>query len=120
MKGVVAELVASLAFALFVMCPRLAGMCAAIADLKGLDPYLVAFLGTLMAAPLLALMMYLTLRCGVGAAIIAAVATDVAAALVMGTLDYRALVELLVIAAFIWVGVVVAKWAVRLTWAISP
>ena len=116
MEKAIAELVASLAFAFFVMCPRMAGMCAAIAELKGLNPYLVAFLGTLMAAPLLVLMVYLTLNFGVGTAIVAAVATDLVASLVMGTLDYKAFVELLIIAAFIWVGVLVAKWAVKFTW----
>ncbi len=113
MEKILAELAASVAFAFFVMCPRLAGMCAALTELKGLNPFMVAFLGTLLAAPLLVLMVYLTLNYGAAVAIAAAVATDLLAALAMGTFSYRAFVELLVIALFIWVGVAVAKWVSR-------
>ncbi|RLG49242.1 MAG: hypothetical protein DRN96_09925 [Thermoproteota archaeon] len=104
------EVIASVAFAFFVMCPRIAGMCAVLAKTGGLNPYLVALVGTLIASPLMALMVYLTVNFGVHAAIIAAVLTDVVAALAMGTFTVKAAVEILVIAAFIWIGVLAAKW----------
>lgn len=45
--------VLSLAFAFFVMCPRMAGMCAVISRTSGVNPYLIAVLGGIMAAPLI-------------------------------------------------------------------
>ncbi len=102
-------LIISVAFAFFVMCPRLAGMCAAISKVKGLNPYLVAFLGTFISAPLIALMVFLTLNIGVWAAIIAAVITDLASAAFMNLLKPSYALEILIIALFIWVGVIVAQ-----------
>ena len=110
MKIPVAELVASTAFALFIMCPRMAGMCAVLAKLKSLNPYVVAVLGAVMAIPLIVLMVYLTLKFGVHIAIIAAVITDIMAALAMGAFTWRHAIEVMVIALFVWLGVFVAKW----------
>jgi len=48
----------SLAFAFFIMCPRIAGMCAVISKAGGINPYLIAILGGLIAIPLIALMVF--------------------------------------------------------------
>ncbi len=100
--------VLSLAFAFFVMCPRMAGMCAVISRAGNVNPYLVAILGGLMAVPLVALMVFLTVRFGVGVAIAAAVLTDILSAVATGTFRLRYGIEIVLIALFIWIGVVVA------------
>lgn len=89
--------VLSLAFAFFVMCPRMAGMCAVISRAGDVNPYLVAILGGLMAVPLVALMVFLTVRFGVGVAIAAAVLTDILSAVATG----RYGIEIALIAMFI-------------------
>ncbi len=98
----------AVAFAFFVMCPRMAGMCAVISKVEGANPYALAVLGGLLAVPLITLMVFLTIRFGVGAAILAAVLTDVLAALATGTFKVRYGIEIAVIALFIWAGVAVA------------
>jgi len=104
-------LIVSLAFAFFIMCPRMAGMCAVIAKVKGVNPYVVAIVGGVMSVPLIVLMVYLTIKVGVYAAIIAAVATDILASIAMGTFRLKYAVEVAIIALFIWVGVAVASRA---------
>ncbi len=98
----------SLAFAFFIMCPRIAGMCAVISKAGGINPYLIAILGGLIAIPLIALMVFLTVRFGVGVAIIAAVLTDILSAIATGTFRLKYGIEMALIAMFIWVGVIVA------------
>jgi len=98
----------SAAFAFFVMCPRMAGMCAVISKIKDTNPYAIAFFGSLIAVPLIAFMVYLTIRFGIHAAIIAAVLTDLIAAVFTGTFKIKYGIEIAVIALFIWAGVFVA------------
>jgi len=70
-----AEMLASSAFALLIMCSRIASMYAILAKLKSLNPYVVAALGAITSIPLIVLMVYLTLKFGVHVAIITAVIT---------------------------------------------
>ncbi len=100
---------ASVAFALFVMCPRMAGMCAVISKMSGVNPYAVAIVGGLLSIPLIALMVFLTIKFGVSAAILVAVATDALAALATGTFNLRYGIEVALIALFVWLGVIVAR-----------
>ncbi len=101
-------IVLSIAFAFFVMCPRMAGMCAVISETSSVNPYIVAILGGVLAIPLITLMVFLTIRFGVGVAIAAAVLTDILAAVATGTFRLRYGIEIALIALFIWIGVVVA------------
>lgn len=98
----------SFAFAFFIMCPRMAGMGAVVSRLHGLNPYVVAVVGGILAIPLIVLMEYLVINFGVHAAIIAAAATDIAAAVLMGVYKPRYAVEVFIIAMFLWLGVVTA------------
>ncbi len=99
----------AVAFAFFVMCPRMAGMCAVISKVENANPYVIAIFGGLLAIPLITLMVFLTIRFGVGAAILAAVITDLLAAIATGTFRVRYGIEIAIIAFFIWIGVVVAS-----------
>lgn len=98
-----------LAFAFFVMCPRMAGMCAVISRTAGVNPYLIAVLGGIIVIPLITLMVYLTIKFGVGVAIAAAVITDILSAIATGTFRLRYGIEIALIAMFIWIGIVVAS-----------
>ncbi len=98
----------AVAFAFFVMCPRMAGMCAVISKVENANPYVIAVLGGAIAIPLIVLMDFLTLKFGVGAAILAAVVTDALAAAATGTFRLKYGIEIAIIALFIWIGVVVA------------
>ncbi len=103
------ELIISLAFAFFIMCPRMAGMCAVIARVKGVNPYTIAFIGGILSIPLMVLMVFITIKYGVHLAIFAAALTDILSAASMGTFKVRYAIEVLIIALFIWVGVLIAR-----------
>ena len=98
----------SVAFAFFIVCPRMAGMCAVISKVGKVNPYLIAILGGVIAIPLIAIMVFLTIRFGVGVAIAVAVLTDVLSAIATGTFRLRYGIEIVLIALFLWVGVIVA------------
>jgi hypothetical protein len=100
--------VVSLAFAFFIMCPRMAGMGAIVSRLHGFNPYIVAAIGGVLAIPLIILMEFLVIRFGVSTAIIVAAATDIASAILMGVYKPRYAVEVFIIAAFLWLGVLTA------------
>ncbi|RLI86838.1 MAG: hypothetical protein DRP01_03300 [Archaeoglobales archaeon] len=99
----------SIAFAFFVMCPRMAGMCAVISKVGKTNPYVIAILGGLIAVPLIVLMVFLTIRFGVGVAIAVATLTDILSAIATGTFRLRYGIEIILIALFLWVGVIVAS-----------
>lgn len=103
------ELIISLAFAFFIMCLRMAGMCAVIARVKGVNPYTIAFIGGILSIPLMVLMVFITIKYGVHLAIFTAALTDMLSAASMGTFKVRYAIEVLIIALFIWVGVLIAR-----------
>jgi len=76
------------------MCLRMAGMCAVISRTCGVNPYLIAVLGGIMAAPLIRPYGVLTIRFGVGIAIAAAVITDILSAIATGTFRLRYGIEI--------------------------
>ncbi len=107
-RGLVELFIVSLAFAFFIMCPRMAGMGAVVSRLHGLNPYIVAVIGGLIAIPLIVFMEYLVINYGVHTAIIVAAVTDIVAAILMGVYKPRYAIEVFIIAAFLWLGVVTA------------
>ncbi|NPB00380.1 MAG: hypothetical protein GXO10_03300 [Crenarchaeota archaeon] len=98
----------SLAFALFIVCPRMAGMCAVISKIHQLNPYTISIIGTLLSTPLVILLLYITINYGITLAVIFAALTDIAASLIIGTLNIKYAVEILIISAFVWAGVYTA------------
>jgi hypothetical protein len=101
-------LIASVGLALFILCPRMAGMANVIASATNANLILVAVLGTLISLPLIVLMVVIFRNFGLWAALAFAVVTDLAAALVMGAISWKASLETLIIAAFVIAGVKVA------------
>jgi hypothetical protein len=101
-------LVASVGFALFILCPRMAGMANVIANSTKVNPVFVSVAGTLISLPLIVIMVILFRQYGLWAAPAFAVFTDALAALVMGAISWKSSMETLVIALFLIAGVKVA------------
>ena len=102
-------LIASSAFALFVICPRMAGMTNVIAGATHLSIIRIAVLGTVLALPPIILMALIFKEYGLFAALLFGVVTDLMAAVVMKGISFKAGVETLIIASFVILGVKVAS-----------
>ncbi|NPA71141.1 MAG: hypothetical protein GXO26_10080 [Crenarchaeota archaeon] len=98
----------SLAFALFIVCPRMAGMCAVISKIHQVNPYIISITGTILSTPLVVLLLYITINYGITLAIIFAAITDIIASLIIGTLNIKYAIEILIISTFVWAGVYTA------------
>ncbi|MHC1588442.1 MAG: hypothetical protein ACXQS1_01340 [Methermicoccaceae archaeon] len=107
-------LLASVAFGLFIVCPRMAGMMHVIAGSTHVSMLATVLVGTLVSIPLLLIMVFAFGRAGIWGALAFCVLTDFGAALVMKDISMRAGVETLVIALFVIVGVRVAPLVSRL------
>lgn len=101
-------LIASVAFALFILCPRMAGMASVIASATQANLILVAVIGTLISLPLIIVMVIIFHHYGLWAALAFAVFTDLLAALTMGAINWKASFETFIIALFVIAGVRVA------------
>jgi hypothetical protein len=100
--------ISSLAFAFFVVCPRMAGMVHLINKHTATPIWLVVLAGSLISIPLLLAMVWIFGRFGVLGAMLFAVATDFCAAGIFNKISLTAGVETLVIAVFVVVGVKMA------------
>jgi hypothetical protein len=103
------SVIASVGFALFILCPRMAGMANVIANATKVNLVLVSVLGTLIALPLIVAMVFIFRQWGLWAALAFAVFTDVLAALVMGAINWKASFETFIIALFVIAGVRMAS-----------
>ena len=99
-----AELVACVAYAMFVVCPRLAAMTNIISSSAGLNTVRVVSLGTVIAFPIIIAMVYTVLKWGLMAGLALCVATDLLSALLMREISLKAGLETLVIALFVVLG----------------
>ena len=102
-------LIASVAFALFILCPRMAGMTKIISDAGDVNLIKVVIFGTIVALPLIVAMALIFARYGLVMALIFCVITDFAAAFAIREISMKAGVETLIIAFFVLVGVKVAS-----------
>lgn len=98
-------LVASLGFALFILCPGMAGMADVIANATNANLILVSIVGTLISLPLIIVMILIFRQYGLWAALGFAVITDLVAALIMGAISWKASLETLIVALFVVAGV---------------
>ena len=98
-------LIASSAFGLYVICPRMGAMMVQQAKLKGLSLYAIIVLGALISIPLFVILSRILIRFGVGWATIFAAVGDFAAAALLGAIDPRTGVELAIITVFVYIGI---------------
>ncbi|MBW1721828.1 MAG: hypothetical protein JRJ78_07170 [Deltaproteobacteria bacterium] len=101
-------IIGSTALAMFIICPRMAGMVHIISKHSHASLYLSAFLGSLMAVPFVLLMVFVFARFGIWGALGFCVLTDLVSAFIIKEVSFRAGIETLVIAFFVIVGVKVA------------
>jgi hypothetical protein len=102
-------IIASVSFAFFILCPRMVGMAAVISGIKEVNPWVVVVIGAVLAIPLMLLMYWVLQKYGAAYAIGLAAATDIVAALIIGTYSWKSMVSVVIIAAFVWAGVYVAN-----------
>ena len=100
--------ISSVAFGLFIVCPRMAGMMHVINKNSNASILRTVLTGTLLSIPLLLIMVFAFAHLGVWGAVIICVLTDVAAALIMKGISKKAAVETFIIALFVIIGVKVA------------
>lgn len=98
-------LIASSAFGLYVICPRMSAMMVQQAKMKGLNLYAIIVLGALISMPLFVMLSRILIRFGTGWAIIFAAVGDLAAAVLLGAIDPRTGVELAIITVFVYLGI---------------
>lgn len=101
-------LITAIAFALFIVCPRMAGILHVICENSKISLFKTAFLGSLIAIPLIILMVWVFAQFGVVGALIFCVATDLLAAYLLKSISYKAGFETIIIAGFVLVAVKVA------------
>jgi hypothetical protein len=101
-------IIASVAFALYITCPRMAAMISTETKISDLNPFLMISLGCLFGIPLFIMLFCILQHFGVETTVLSAAALDVGAALLVGKLDVKAGIELMVITVFVYVGMRVA------------
>jgi hypothetical protein len=102
--------ITSMGLALFIICPRMAGMVNVISKYSQTSLVLTSVFGTLISIPLVVLMVLIFARFGVWGALAFAVLTDLGAAFFMKEISLKAGVETLVIAIFVVLGVRAAPY----------
>lgn len=102
-------LIASVGFALFILCPRMAGMANIIANATNVNLVLVSVIGTLFSLPLIVLMVIIFRHYGLWAALAFAIVTDLLAALTMGAISWKSGFETVIVAIFVIGGVKIAS-----------
>jgi hypothetical protein len=98
----------SLAFGLFIVCPRMAGMMHVINKHSKASILRTVIVGTLLSIPLLLGMVFVFSHCGIWGAVLICVGTDFAATFIMKEISKKAALETLVIALFVIIGVKIA------------
>ena len=94
-------LIVSVAFALFIVCPRMAGMTNVITNATQTNIIHVAIIGTIISLPLIIAMVLNFKQYGLFAALGFCVLTDLGAALVMKQISFKAGLETFIIALFL-------------------
>jgi len=99
----------SIAFALFIVCPRMAGMTNVITNATQTNIIYVSVIGTIISLPLIIAMVLIFKQYGLMAALGFCILTDVGAALFMREISLKAGLETFIIALFVITGVKVAS-----------
>ena len=100
----------AIAMAFFIICPRMAGIVHVICKYSELPPMKTALLGSVIAIPLILLMVWVFSKTGVTGALIFCVVTDLASAFLIQGISLKASIDTIVIAAFVLVAVKVAPF----------
>ncbi|WIF95078.1 hypothetical protein [Caminicella sporogenes] len=99
------NIIASIGFAFFVVCPRMAGMMYVISKHSNTSMLYTILLGIVVSIPLLMIMVYVFDKAGVWGTLGFCVLTDFISALIMKSISIRAGIETFIIAIFVIIGV---------------
>ena len=102
-------LIAMIAYAFFIVCPRLAAMTKIITTHTQTDIIKVVTVGTIFSLPLIILMTLIVIKYGLLAGLGFAVLTDILSAIFMREISLKAGLETFIIAVFVVVGSKVAS-----------
>jgi len=111
---VITLIVASVAFALYVTCPRMTAMIATESKISGLNPILTVILGCILGIPLFLILLYTFQHLGVAATVLLAAIFDFGAALLLGSIDIKGGIELIIITVFVYAGIRLAPMIAEL------
>jgi len=103
-------LISSIGLSLFIVCPRMAGMVYIIAKNSQVSLIFTALLGTILAIPLIILMVLIFAKFGLWGALTFCILTDIASASVMREISIKAGLETIIIAIFVIIGVKIAPF----------
>jgi len=103
-------LISSIGLSLFIVCPRMAGMVYVIAKNSQVSLVSTALLGTILAIPLIILMVLIFAKFGLWGALTFCILTDIGAASVMREISIKAGIETIIIAIFVIMGVKIAPY----------
>ena len=98
-------LIASSAFGLYVICPRMSAMIVQQAKARGQNLYAIIILGALISIPLFVMLSRILIKFGIEWAIIFAAVGDLVAAALLRVIDPRTGVELAIITVFVYIGI---------------
>ncbi|MGE4586697.1 MAG: hypothetical protein AB7D05_05080 [Mangrovibacterium sp.] len=101
-------LLTATALAFFIICPRMAGMVHVVCKYAELPLMKTALLGSVIAIPLVLLMVWIFSKFGITWALAFCVLTDLTSALMMKSISLKASLDTLVIAIFVLIAVKVA------------
>lgn len=107
-------LIVSTGLALFIICPRMAGMVHLISKQSNVSLMQTALLGSVFSIPMVLLIVIIFGSYGLWGALAFCVLTDLGAALFMKAISAKAGIETLVIALFVVIGVKVAPVVTQL------
>ena len=103
-------LIASIGLALFIICPRMAGMVNIIAKYSQTSLDVTALFGTIISIPLVLTMVLIFAQWRIWGALAFCILTDLCAALFIKNISAKAGMETILIALFVILGVKLAPW----------
>lgn len=104
-----AYLITIVAFAFFLVCPRLGAMTNILEKNTDFPIYWLVIIGTFASIPLLVLMTWLIRHWGLMAGLALAIVTDLIAALILTSVSMKVALETFIIAIFVVGGNQIAK-----------
>lgn len=103
-------LLTSTALAFFIICPRMAGIINVVCKYSELPLFKTAFIGSIIAIPLILIMVWVFSKFGVTGALAFCILTDLGSAFMLKGISIKASIDTLVIAVFVLVAVKIAPF----------
>ncbi|MCG8410110.1 MAG: hypothetical protein MI739_02375 [Bacteroidales bacterium] len=101
-------LITSIALSLFIICPRMAGIISIVCKYSQLPLLKTSFIASIMAIPLILLMVWVFAKFGLTGALLFCILTDLGCAFILKEINLKASIDTIVIAVFVFVAVKVA------------